>query len=90
MPNETSPGRSSAVTVGHPVDVATGAVYVAWHDFEFLGRTPLIWRRFYSTANGARSPLGLGWTSEYFRHLEQRDGTLWMSCLLYTSPSPRD
>jgi RHS repeat-associated protein len=79
MPTNTLPAASAPVTVGHPVDVATGAVYVAWHDFEFSGRSPVVWRRFYSTANGARSALGLGWTCEYFRHLEPRDGTLWMS-----------
>lgn len=78
--SELAPSRRPApVTVGHPVDVATGAVYVAWHDFEFPGRTPIVWRRFYSTANGGWSPLGRGWTCEYFRHLELRQGTLWLS-----------
>lgn len=69
---------SPPVTVGHPVDVATGAVFTAWHDFEFLGRVPIVWRRFYSTANAELTALGHGWTCEYLRRLEERDGRVIM------------
>ncbi len=67
----------SPVTVGHPVDVVSGVVYTAWHDFEFPGFVPLIWRRFYSTGNRALTPLGLGWWSLFFMEV-RRDGDFWL------------
>jgi RHS repeat-associated protein len=54
------------VSVGHPVDVVSGAVFTAWHDFEFPGFMRLIWRRFYQTSNLAMTPLGRGWVSLFF------------------------
>lgn len=48
---------------GHPIDVASGAQYTAWHDLELPGLLPLVFRRFYSTAllSEAASILGPGW-----------------------------
>jgi RHS repeat-associated protein len=61
------------VTVGHPVDVVSGAVYTAWHDFEFSGELPLIWRRFYNSSIGSKlGPAGRGWMTPYLIHLEDR------------------
>src|SRR5262245_61300463 len=57
------------VTVGHPVDVASGIVYTAWDDFEIFGSTACAWRRFYSTAYVEASPLGRGWMSPYLIYL---------------------
>lgn len=60
--------------VGHPVDVVTGAVFTAWNDFQFKGRTALSWRRFYSTASPECTALGRGWTTPYFSRIEHREG----------------
>lgn len=57
--------------VGHPVDVVTGGVFTAWHDFAFPGRTSITWRRFYSTGNQRITGQGRGWTTPYFTRLER-------------------
>jgi RHS repeat-associated protein len=64
-------GRRS---VGHPVDVATGALFTAARDADIRGHIPLRFRRFYSTELLERQagPLGWGWTSNFFLTL-QRD-----------------
>jgi RHS repeat-associated protein len=59
------------VTVGHPVSVATGVVFTAWHDFEFPGPWDMTWSRFYSTADVTLSPLGRGWQSPFFMHIRE-------------------
>src|SRR5579863_5015240 len=61
--------HDGAVTVGHPVDVVSGTVFTAWHDFEFTGYMPLVWRRFYTTGNRSLTPLGRGWWSLFFMEL---------------------
>ena len=58
-------------SVGHPVNVATGAVYLRRLDLSIPGRFSLNWLRFYSTAALASpaSPLGTGWCTPYFAEL---------------------
>ncbi len=63
----------SGITVGHPVNVHSGVVYTAWHDFELAGSTPIVWRRFYSTANEETGALGRGWSNPYFGVIRMRD-----------------
>jgi len=62
---------SGHVAVGHPVDVASGAVFTVSHDFELPGTTWLVWRRYYSTDSTVNSWLGRGWTAPYFMKLER-------------------
>jgi len=62
---------ASKTTVGHPVEVTSGSVFTAWHDFELPGYIPLIWRRFYSTANPKITPLGHGWMTPFFMTIQQ-------------------
>ncbi len=61
--------NQAPITVGHPVDVATGAVYTAWTDVVLRGHVPLRWRRFYSTANLLQTPQGLGWSTVWFMNV---------------------
>jgi RHS repeat-associated protein len=68
--------KLNRVTVGHPVDVASGAVFTAWIDCEFPGLPPLLWRRFYSTAAVTSGPLGLGWTTLYLMRIEANNEML--------------
>jgi len=63
--------KTSRVAVGHPVEVTSGCVFTAWHDFELPGYVSLIWRRFYSTANLALTPLGHGWMTQFFMSLRE-------------------
>ena len=65
--------------VGHPVDVVSGGVFTAWHDFTFNGRTPVTWRRFYSSGNSEIAGQGRGWTTEYFTKLERRGANLLLT-----------
>lgn len=66
---------SGRVSVGHPVDVGTGAVFTFAHDFQIGGAVELLWRRHYSTAVKGKSWLGRKWTVPYFTFLQrQADG----------------
>jgi RHS repeat-associated protein len=49
------------------VDVATGIFFSAWHDAEIAGETPLVFRRYFSTALASESlaQLGPGWTHNF-------------------------
>jgi RHS repeat-associated protein len=38
------------VSTGHPIDVASGVIFTAWHDIDVPGVVPLNFRRYYSTA----------------------------------------
>ena len=67
------PASVERVTVGHPVDVATGAVYTAATDWRIPGDVPIRQRRFYSTSSLAATPLGHGWSSEWFMGLHETD-----------------
>jgi RHS repeat-associated protein len=67
----TAPPAAARTTVGHPVDVASGTVFTAWHDFEFQGFIHFVWRRFFSTKNTALTPLGRGWTTAFFMTLRE-------------------
>lgn len=57
------------VAVGHPVDVASGVVFTAGHDFDLPGLQPLAWRRFYVSNSVINAWLGRGWTVPYFMRL---------------------
>lgn len=68
--------KTGAVTVGHPVDVATGVVHTTHEDLSVPGKVPLTWTRFYSTAlidADRPSPLGLGWHNRYVCSLSYAD-----------------
>jgi RHS repeat-associated protein len=64
------------VTVGHPVDVATGVVYSTHEDISIRGKVDLVWERSYNSAlvRSAPGSLGPGWTTRYFTSLT-KDGT---------------
>jgi RHS repeat-associated protein len=68
MGAQMSPGP---ITVGHPVDVASGAVYSNQKDISIRGKFPLTWERNYHSGllSGSASPLGPGWTCRYFSAL---------------------
>ena len=61
------------VSVGHPVDVASGIFYTVAHDVVLPGLLPLVWRRFYSTAllQNEGSTLGPGWMHGFDHRLER-------------------
>ncbi|MFY1825563.1 RHS repeat-associated core domain-containing protein [Myxococcus fulvus] len=63
------------VAVGHPVDVASGALFNTWMDLSLPGRVPLMVERYYSTAllGGAVGPalLGPGWRLGFQMALRQ-------------------
>ena len=54
-------------SVGHPVDVASGTQFTAWHDAEIQGIVPLVFRRYYSTRllGSPKSILGRGWVHSF-------------------------
>lgn len=60
------------VTVGHPVDVGSGAVFTLSTDFRIPGSIVLGWRRHYSTVATSDTWLGPKWTVPYFMRLERR------------------
>jgi YD repeat-containing protein len=59
--------RVGIVTAGHPVNVATGAVYSTHEDFAVPGQARLTWERRYDTSllGAPATHLGLGWTIRY-------------------------
>src|SRR4051794_17821632 len=59
------------ITVGHPVDVGSGAVFTLSTDLRIPGSIALQWRRHYSTASDCDSWLGVKWMVPYFMSLEQ-------------------
>lgn len=68
------PGQRSA---GHPVDIASGAMFMAHEDVSIIGKIDLVWERQYSTAllaDSPSTPLGPGWTSRYFATLSGGPG----------------
>jgi RHS repeat-associated protein len=55
------PGAEAQGKAGHPIDVATGAMYtIPAVDFELIGPLPLQWVRSYCTA-AVRRNCGIGW-----------------------------
>ncbi|CAG0992123.1 partial putative deoxyribonuclease RhsA, partial [Anaerolineae bacterium] len=62
MEKPTKP-HQGAVSVGHPVNVATGTLYHEFEDCELPGRIPLLFPRRYSTALLDKTPglFGVGW-----------------------------
>lgn len=70
MPEQEASSDAGRVVVGHPVDVASGAVFTVQDDFQFPGTIPLVWRRHYSTDSPSNSWLGRCWTVPYFMTLE--------------------
>ena len=74
LPPSPSQGRKA---VGHPVDVASGAFFCAWHDIEIEGYAPLIFRRYFNTGltNEREAGFGPGWTHNFASSLsETADG----------------
>jgi len=70
--NKRSIGR---ISVGHPVDVASGTMFDAWEDIRLPGRFELIFRRHYSTASieNAAGVLGPGWLHDFEIYLEEEE-----------------
>ena len=66
--------KHGRVSAGHPVDVASGTQFTAWEDIEIPGIVPLLWRRYYSTAQIGKTSevFGRGW-SAYFEMTLSRD-----------------
>jgi len=60
------------VSVGHPVDIATGIVYSTYEDISIPGKVDLTWERLYTTPilDMPPTPLGPGWTNRYFSTLK--------------------
>jgi RHS repeat-associated protein len=63
--------ETGTVAVGHPVDVASGAVFTIAHDFDLPGTLPLSWRRHYATASATRKWLGPRWSTPFFVTVER-------------------
>jgi RHS repeat-associated protein len=63
--------QDGRVQVGHPVDVASGAVFTAMVDIVFKGTISLGWRRVYATDLDVNSWLGRGWTVPWFASLQR-------------------
>lgn len=61
------------VTVGHPVDVATGTLFHDFEDFTLPGHAPLVFGRRYSTALIGRTVgmFGAGWSSPFEMRLRR-------------------
>jgi len=66
--------RQGTISAGHPVDVATGAVFSVVRDFSLSGRIRVPWVRRYNTGTLDRpsGPLGPGWSARYFATLSRR------------------
>jgi RHS repeat-associated protein len=62
-------------SVGHPVDIATGAMFLAKRDVDVPGRVRLVWTRRYHTGllDRPTGPLGPGWTCPLFVSLALAD-----------------
>lgn len=60
------------VSVGHPVDVGSGAVFTLSTDFVLPGSVGLRWTRHYSTIATYDTWLGRKWTVPYFMSLTKR------------------
>jgi YD repeat-containing protein len=63
--------QTGRVAVGHPVDVASGAVFTIKEDFRFPGMLDLVWRRRYDSDTTLDSWLGRGWGVPFFITLER-------------------
>ena len=66
--------KTGRVSSGHPVDVASGALYSTHIDYELSGRASILWERYYNTEllHEPPSPLGPGWTTRYFMSLTRK------------------
>lgn len=64
---------AGGASVGHPVNVATGAVFASYEDIHIPGRLPIRWERRYSTdlldPAPPRLPFGPGWYSPWYATL---------------------
>ncbi|MEJ2620957.1 MAG: RHS repeat-associated core domain-containing protein, partial [Candidatus Thiodiazotropha sp.] len=62
------------ISIGHPVDVATGSMHNTYLDISITGRVNLTWDRFYSTNLADKlGPFGPGWFNCYFCTLTYKD-----------------
>jgi RHS repeat-associated protein len=64
---DMTPHVPPRVTVGHPVDVASGTLFHEFDDYTLPGRMPLVFARRYSTGliNTRSSLFGEGWASPF-------------------------
>ncbi len=71
------PQNSGKVSVGHPIDVASGILFHEFEDYELTGRVPLIFSRRYSSGieNQSEGIFGGGWSSPFeMRILRDMEG----------------
>jgi RHS repeat-associated protein len=66
------------VAVGHPVDVASGAVFTINHDFAIPGGVPIVWRRYYSSDSAIAAWQGQRWMVPYFMRLDETEDGYWL------------
>jgi RHS repeat-associated protein len=59
------------VSTGHPVDLATGAVFTVSEDFNISGSVPIVWHRRYSSDSQVVSWHGHKWFVPYFMTVER-------------------
>jgi len=59
------------VSVGHPVDVGSGAMFTMSTDFRLPGQVEVRWQRHYSTSATSDGWLGRKWMVPYFMTLER-------------------
>ncbi len=67
--------KSGKISIGHPVDVATGMVTEDKTDIAIAGKVPLTWERHYNhfMHDQEHSPLGIGWSNRYFVTLTREE-----------------
>lgn len=76
--NQLTPRSDKVCTSGCPISMLTGEELLTLEDFTWDGPLPLVWRRFYRTAqSGTDLQLGHGWVSPLDEWIEQgEDGLL--------------
>jgi RHS repeat-associated protein len=77
LPKRTLARQHGVRHVGHPVDVASGAVYTSSYDAWVSGKFDLVWEREYHSGftESAPGPLGPGWAvRDFFARLQQEPG----------------
>lgn len=74
---EKGSAKQGGASVGHPINVATGAMFADCEDIRIAGRVPLVWPRHYSTDLLAMptpyQPFGQGWYCAWFVTLTRVD-----------------
>jgi len=62
-------------SIGHPVDVASGAQQSEYEDCSIPGKIDLVWKRSYDSSRtiSSKSPIGKKWISPYFATLTAKN-----------------